>query len=88
MKILIEDKKDCDRALDHIKNKVEMEEKEKYLIEFGQEFMKFRPEKTIELIKLMVRAHSISQIIRGRERDYILTPDERSVLEQLNFSTD
>ena len=50
--------------------------------------MKFLPEKTIDLIKLMVRAHSISQIIRGREREYIFTPDERSVLEQLNFNMD
>ena len=48
--------------------------------------MKFLPVKTIELIKLMVRAHSISQIIRGRERDYILTPDERGILEQLNYN--
>ena len=48
--------------------------------------MKFLPAKTIELIKLMVRAHSISQIIRGRERDYILTPDERGILEQLNYN--
>ena len=50
--------------------------------------MKFLPEKTIDLIKLMVRAHSISQIIRGREREYIFTPDERTVLEQLNFNMD
>ena len=32
LKILIEDKKDYQRALDHIKNKVQMEEKEKYVI--------------------------------------------------------
>ena len=80
LKILIEDKKDYERALDHIKNKVEMEEKEKYLIEFGQEFMKFLPNKTIELIKLLVRAHSLSQIIRGREREYMLSPEEKYVL--------
>lgn len=43
-----------------------MEEKEKYVIDFGQTFMKYLPQKTIELIKLLVRAHSISQIIRGR----------------------
>ena len=77
---MIEDKKDYERALDHIKNKVEMEEKEKYLIEFGQEFMKFLPNKTIELIKLLVRAHSLSQIIRGREREYMLSPEEKYVL--------
>ena len=43
LKLLIEDKKDYDRALTHIRTKVEMEEKEKYVIEFGQEFMKFKP---------------------------------------------
>ena len=32
LKILIEDKKDYGRALDHIRNKVDMEEKEKYVI--------------------------------------------------------
>lgn len=66
LKILIEDKQEYDKALLHIQNKVEMEEKEKYIIEFGQYFMKFCSQKTIELIKLMVRAHSISQMIRGK----------------------
>lgn len=37
--------------------------------------MKFIPKKTIEIIKLLIRAHSISQIIRGKERDYVLSPD-------------
>lgn len=62
-----------------------LEEKEKYIIEFGQDFMKFEQKITIELIKLLIRAHSISQIVRGKERDYVLTPDERIVFEQLNF---
>lgn len=30
--------------------------------------MRYCPQKTIDLIKLLVRAHSISQMIRGRER--------------------
>ena len=55
--------------------KVPLEEKEKYIIEFGQDFMKFEAKSTIELIKLLIRAHSISQIVRGKERDYVLTPD-------------
>ena len=61
-----------------------MEEKEKYVIEFGQVFMKFIPKKTIEIIKMLIRAHSISQIVRGKERDYVLSPDERNIFEQLN----
>ena len=58
------------------------------MIEFGQEFMKFVPDKTIDLIKLLIRAHSISQIVRGKERDYVLTPDERNIFEQLSFDTE
>jgi hypothetical protein len=61
-----------------------LEEKEKYVIEFGQVFMKFIPKKTIEIIKMLIRAHSISQIVRGKERDYVLSPDERNIFEQLN----
>ncbi len=37
--------------------------------------MKFISKKTIEIIKLLIRAHSVSQIIRGKERDYILNPE-------------
>jgi len=33
----------------------------------------------------MVRTHSISQVIRGREKDFMLSNDEKNVLEQLNF---
>lgn len=66
MKILIENKKDYEKALEYIRIRVPLEEKEKYIIEFGQEFMKFIPKKTIEIIKLLIRAHSISQIIRGK----------------------
>lgn len=73
LKILIENKKDYARSLEYIRTRVPLEEKEKYVIEFGQEFMKFVPEKTIELIKLLIRAHSISQIVRGKERDYVLS---------------
>lgn len=40
LKILIEDKKDYDKALDHIKNAVVLEEKENFVLEFGQELMK------------------------------------------------
>lgn len=50
--------------------------------------MKFEAKATTELIKLLIRAHSISQIVRGKERDYILTPDERFVFEQLNFDVE
>jgi superfamily II helicase len=46
--------------------------------------MKFISKKTIEIIKLLIRAHSVSQIIRGKERDYILNPDERNLFESLN----
>lgn len=84
LKILIENKKDYEKALEYIRIRVPLEEKEKYIIEFGQEFMKFIPKKTIEIIKLLIRAHSISQIIRGKERDYILNPDERTLFESLN----
>ena len=35
--------------------------------------MKFVPEKTVELIKLLIRVQSIGQIIRGKERDYVLS---------------
>jgi hypothetical protein len=88
LKILIENKKDYGRSLEYIRTKVPLEEKEKYVIEFGQEFMKFVPDKTIELIKLLIRAHSISQVVRGKERDYVLSPDERSVFEQLNVDAE
>lgn len=88
LKILIENKKDFSRALQYVRTRVPLEEKEKYVIEFGQDFMKFVPEKTIELIKLLIRAHSISQILRGKERDYVLSPEERSIFEQLNFDTE
>lgn len=50
--------------------------------------MKFVPDKTIELIKLLIRAHSISQVVRGKERDYVLSPEERSVFEQLNVDAE
>mgnify|MGYP007060901261 FL=1 len=40
------------------------------------------------MIKLLIRAHSISQIVRGKERDYVLTPEERFVFEQLNFDVE
>ena len=50
------------------KEKVDISEKQKYIIEFGQYFMRYCPQKTIEVNKLLVRAHSISQMIRGRER--------------------
>jgi vacuolar protein sorting-associated protein 11 len=88
LKILIENKKDYARSLEYIRTKVPLEEKEKYVIEFGQEFMKFVPDKTIELIKLLIRAHSISQVVRGKERDYVLSPEERSVFEQLNVDAE
>ena len=74
LKILIESKKEYDKALEYIRVRVPLEEKEKYLIEFGQEFMRYHTQRTVELIKLLIRAHSISQIVRGKERDYILTP--------------
>ena len=45
LKILIEDKKDYEKALEHIKNQVELEEKENFVLEFGQELMKHAPEK-------------------------------------------
>ncbi len=48
--------------------------------------MRYCPQKTIELIKLMVRVHSLSQMIRGREREFMLSPEERYVLEQINFT--
>lgn len=86
LKILIENKKDYERALEYIRTRVPLEEKEKYVIEFGQEFMKFLSKKTIELIKLLIRAHSISQIVRGKERDYVLSPEERTVFEKLNYN--
>ena len=41
LKILIENKKDYKHALEYIRVKVPLEEKEKYIIEFGQDFMKF-----------------------------------------------
>ncbi len=50
--------------------------------------MKFVPDKTIELIKLLIRAHSISQVVRGKERDYVLSSEERSVFEQLNVDAE
>ena len=37
---------------------------------------------------MLIKAHSISQVVRGKERDYILTPDERYIFEQLNFSVE
>lgn len=36
LKILIENKKDYQKALEYIRMKVPLEEKEKYVIEFGQ----------------------------------------------------
>ena len=50
--------------------------------------MKFLSKKTIELIKLLIRAHSISQIVRGKERDYVLNLEEKNVFERLNYSTE
>ena len=86
LKILIEDKKDYDKALDHIKNAVDLEEKENFVLEFGQELMKHSHEKLTELIELLVQAHSIS--IKMKERDAVLTNDDRDVLQALNFDED
>lgn len=36
LKILIENKKDYEKALEYIRIRVPLEEKEKYIIEFGQ----------------------------------------------------
>ena len=47
--------------------------------------MRYHTQRTVELIKLLIRAHSISQVVRGKERDYILTPEERTLFEQLYF---
>lgn len=47
LKILIENKKDYKHALEYIRVKVPLEEKEKYIIEFGQDFMKFESKQTI-----------------------------------------
>lgn len=78
LKILIEDRSDYDKALEHIRLRVEMEEKEKYVLEFGQVLMKFSSKKLIELIQLLVKAHAVS--IKMKERDAVLSKDDRETL--------
>ncbi len=46
--------------------------------------MKHSHEKLTELIELMVQAHAIS--IKMKEKDAILTNDDRDVLKALNFN--
>ncbi len=88
LKILIENKKDLEKALNYIQYNVPLEEKEKYIIEFGQDFMKYFPNQLIDLIKMLVRVHSLAQIIKGKERDYILSPEEKELFLKLNFDVD
>jgi hypothetical protein len=33
----------------------------------------------------MVQVHSLSQTIRGRERDFILNEEQKKILEELNY---
>jgi hypothetical protein len=75
LKILIEDLRDYDKALEHIRSRVELEEKEKYVLEFGQVLMKVASKKLIELIQLLVKAHSVS--IKMKERDAVLSKDDK-----------
>lgn len=72
---MIEDRSDYDKALEHIRLRVEMEEKEKYVLEFGQVLMKFSSKKLIELIQLLVKAHAVS--IKMKEKDAVLSKEDR-----------
>lgn len=52
-----------------------LDEKEKYVLEFGQALMKVSSKKLIDLIQLLVKAHAIS--IKMKDREAILSKDDR-----------
>ena len=63
LKIIIEDKKDYKNALDFIKKKLELDDKLKYIREFGQILMKNEPDKCLELLIKLV---SLSTVKKGK----------------------
>lgn len=86
LKILIEDKKDYRKALDYLKTKLELEDKIKYLREFGQTLMKNEPEFTLEFI---VKIVSLSTIKKGKSQMTQMTrppnTEETEILKYLKL---
>ena len=83
IRILIEDKKDYLRALEQIKTTRSLENKIRYIREYGQVFMKNEPAKTLDLIEKMVTLSTFRRVKFSAERP--LSPDEREVFEYLNL---
>jgi len=83
IRILIEDKKDYIRALEQIRATRSLENKIRYIREYGQVFMKNEPARTLDLIKKMVILSTYRKI-RFSERP--LNSDEREIFEYLNLS--
>ncbi|EGR26999.1 vacuolar sorting protein, putative [Ichthyophthirius multifiliis] len=57
------------KAIDYIRSKVDLQEKTKFLLTFGQKMMKLCPEKTLELIQNMVLLSAIGS------QQYLLQED-------------
>lgn len=75
LKILIEDKKDYKTALEYLRTKMELEDKIKYLREFGQVLMKNQPEITLEFI---IKIVSLSTIKKGKSQQTQMTRQPNS----------
>lgn len=87
LKILIEDKKDYRTALEYLRCKMEIEDKIKYLREFGQTLMKNEPETTLEFI---IKIVSLSTIKKGKSPQNQMTrqpnSEEKDVLQFLKMT--
>lgn len=68
LKILIEDMKPpgYDKALEHIKVNIRLDDKVKYLKEFGQDLMKWRPDFTLDVIENLVLLNGIAINMRKK----------------------
>ena len=83
IRILIEDKKDYSQALEQIKLAKSLENKIRYVREYGQVLMKNQPEQALDLIKNMVVLSSFRRLKFSAERS--LNHDEAIIFANLGI---
>ena len=84
LRILIENKQEYDKAIEHLRKKLDLDEKIRYFREYGQDLMKHRPQLTLEFLTKMVTLSTYRKIKFTPERP--LQSEEREVLSYMNLS--
>jgi len=80
---LIEDKKDFIKAVEQIRLTPILENKIKYIREYGQQLMKNEPNRTLALLKRMVTLSTFRR--KKYAADTNLTPEEKEIFDYLNL---